>query len=143
MARATEKSRQQHVGLRRLAEELLVLLDATPIAAEPLQQTIRRLATALEVHVAMEVDGLYSQLLEHPDDEIRTLARGMIHQLKDVYDGFITFRDAWTADKIASSSAIFVRQARFVAKALLEITQREEEQLYERVDAAYRKLTSE
>lgn len=140
MARATEKSRQQHVGLRRLADELLALLDATPVAAGPLQQLIRRLAAALEVHVAMEVDGLYSQLLEHPDEEIRTLARSMIHQLKDVYDGFITFRDAWTADKIASSTAVFVRQARFVATALLEITQREEEQLYERVDAAYKKL---
>jgi len=140
VARATEKSRQQHIELRRLADALLLLLEQAPVSAGHVQENIRRLAAVLEVHVAMEVDALYAELLEHPDEEIRTLARAMIHQLKDVYDGFITFRDAWTADKIAENPTVFVKQARFVANALLETTAREEERLYERVDAAYRKL---
>ena len=67
----------------------------------------------------------------------------MIHRIKDVYDGFVTFKDAWTPERIRSNPDTFVKQARFVVEALHETTAREEESLYARVDAAFEALDRE
>jgi hypothetical protein len=144
MLRATATSRTQHVVLRRLADELTALLD------QPLQldgvavhEALDRIGNALKLHSDMEVEGMYPQLLEHPDEEIRALAAKMIHRIKDVYDGFATFQNAWTPERIRSNPDTFVKQMRFVLKALHETTTREEEALYARVDAAFEALKPE
>jgi len=133
------------VVLRRLADELVALLDpaSSPLDGLAVHDALDRVDSALKQHSAMEVEGMYPQLLEHPDDEIRALAATMIHRIKDVYDGFVTFKDAWTLERIRSNPETFVKQARFVVEALHETTAREEEGLYARVDAAFEALARE
>ena len=141
MVRGTETSRQQHVELRRLADLLVALLEGPAQLDGPaVHDALGRIGTVLKAHVELEVEGMYPQLLEHPDADIRTLSARMIHRIKDVYDGFATFRSAWSIDKIRSNPEMFVKQARFVAQALHESTISEERDLYQRVDAAFAEL---
>jgi len=144
MLRATATSRTQHVVLRRLADELVALLhDPSQLDGRSVHEALRRIGHALKQHSQMEVEGMYPRLLSHPDEEIRALAAKMIHRIKDVYDGFVTFQDAWTPERIRSNPDTFVKQARFVVDALHETTTREEEALYARVDAAIEALDPE
>lgn len=144
MLRSTATSRTQHVVLRRMADELVALLDTAPALDEAaVHDALDRLGSALKLHSEMEVEGMYPQLLQHSDAEIRALAAKMIHRIKDVYDGFVTFQDAWTKERIRSNQETFVKQARFVVEALHEATAREEEGLYARVDAAFESLKPE
>ena len=141
MLRATATSRTQHVVLRRLADELTALLDQlSQHDGLAVHDALGRIGSALKLHAEMEIEGMYPQLLEHPDAEIRALAAKMIHRIKDVYDGFATFRDAWTPERIRSNPETFVKQARFVIAALHDSTTSEEEGLYARVDAAFEAL---
>jgi hypothetical protein len=140
MLRATATSRKQHEVLRRLADELVALLDQPALDEAALHDTLKRLGAALKHHSEMEVEGMYPQLLAHPDEEIRALAAKMIHTIKDVYDGFVTFQDAWTPERMRSKPEKFAKQARFVIQALHESTALEEAQLYARVDAAFETL---
>jgi hypothetical protein len=144
MLRATATSRTQHVVLRRLADELVALLDPpSPLDERAVHEALGRIGSALKLHAELEVDGMYPRLLEHPDAEIRALAEKMIHRIKDVYDGFATFQGAWTPERVRSNPETFVKQARFVVAALHESTTYEEEGLYARVDAAFEALPPE
>jgi hypothetical protein len=140
MLRATATSRAQHIVLRRLADELVAHLDQPKLDEPAVHDTLRRLGGALKHHAEMEVEGMYPQLLQHPDDEIRALATKMIHLIKDVYDGFVTFQDAWTPARMRKNPETFLKQARFIVAALHDSTQREEQSLYARVDAAFEAL---
>lgn len=144
MLRATATSRAQHVVLRRLADQLVALLDAAvPLDERAVHDALHRIGSALKLHSEMEVEGMYPQLLEHPDDEVRALAAKMIHRIKDVYDGYATFQGAWSPERIRSNPETFVKQARFVVDALHDSTTREEDGLYARVDAAFDVLPRE
>lgn len=141
MGRATKRSRSEHVELRRLAEQLVASLDddAAPDGTA-VRSLLSRLTAALKVHLTQEMQTLYPKLLQHPNDEVRALAERMIPRLKDTYEGFLTFHDAWTADKIREAPDTFIKQARFVVKALHDTTLREEETIYPQVDAGYETL---
>jgi hypothetical protein len=141
MHSATTASRAQHVVLRRLADELVALLDEPSRLDNPaVHEALCRIGNALKVHTEMEVEGMYSQLLQHSDDEIRTLAAKMIGRIKDVYDGYATFQDAWTPERIRGNPDTFVKQARFIMQALHDATKSEEERLYTRVDSVFAEL---
>jgi hypothetical protein len=136
MARATESSRAQHVVLRRLAGELLELLDRhSPLDGPSVRAALERIGTAITAHVEMEVEVLYPRLLEHPDPDLRELAAKTIPRVKDICDGFFTFQNAWSAERIRQTPDTFQRQCRFVAEALRQSTLHEEANLYERIDA--------
>lgn len=142
MLRSTATSRKQHEVLRRLADELVALLDQPALDEVAVHDTLKRMGGALKHHSEMEVEGMYPQLMQHPDEEIRVLAAKMIHTIKDVYDGFVTFQDAWTLERMRKKPEAFVKQARFIVKAFHESTAREEEVIYTRVDAALEALES-
>lgn len=135
---ATKASRAQHVVLRRLADELGALLDhPSQLDSPAVHEALGRIGSSLKRHSEMEVEGMYSQLLQHSDAEIRALAEKMIGRIKDVYDGYATFQDAWTPERIRANPDTFVKQARFILEALHETTKREEDGLYARIDAVF------
>jgi hypothetical protein len=136
MARATENSRTQHAVLRRLADELLALLDKqSPLDGTEVRAALDRIGAAVTAHVAMEVEVMYPRLLEHADAEVRELAAKMIPRVKDISDGYFTFQNAWSPERIRTNPEAFQRQVRFVADVLRQSTLHEEANLYERIDA--------
>ncbi|MDD9941759.1 MAG: hypothetical protein OXU20_12010 [Myxococcales bacterium] len=141
MDRATENSRRQHTELRRLADHLLVLVeDDRPLDESAVQRVLSRLAGVLKMHVAMELEGLYPQLLAHPNEEVRTMASRMVETVQGAYEGFLKFRTNWHAQAVHADQQTFAQQARFIAKAFHESTTREEQRLYDRVDAIYAEM---
>ena len=136
MARATENSRTQHAVLRRLADELLGLLDRkSPLDGAEVRAALERIGAAITAHVAMEVEILYPRLLQHPDQDVRELAAKMMPRVKDISDGYFTFQNAWSPERIRTNPEAFQRQVRFVADVLRQSTLHEEANLYERIDA--------
>lgn len=130
--------------LRRLADELVALLDdPAQLDGPKVHEALLRIGITLRIHSQMEVEGMYSQLLTHSDEQIRALATKMIGTIKDVYDGYATFQGAWTPERIRSKPETFVKQARFIVQALHESTKREEDSLYARVDAVFEALERE
>ena len=137
MPRATETSRTQHAVLRRLADELLALLDRhSPLDGPAVRTALERIGAAITAHVAMEVEVLYPPLLEHADQDVRELAAKMMPRVKDISDGFFTFQNAWSPELIRANPDAFQRQVRFVADVLRQSTLHEEANLYERIDAS-------
>ena len=137
MPRATENSRTQHAVLRRLADELIALLERqSPLDGPAVCAALERIGAAITAHVEMEVEILYPPLLEHPDQDVRELAAKMMPRVKDISDGFFTFHNAWSPEKIRTNPDIFQRQVRFVADVLRQSTLHEEANLYERIDAS-------
>lgn len=140
MPRATETSRTQHAVLRRLAGELLVLVDKeSGLDVSATRAVLERIGAMLKAHVEMEVEILYPPLLEHSDSDIRELATTMMPRVKDISDGFFTFQNAWSPEKIRANPDAFQRQTRFVCDVLQQSTLYEETNLYERIDAALTK----
>jgi hypothetical protein len=130
----------QHAVLRRLADELLALVDKeTGLDGPGVRAALERIGAVLKAHVEMEVEILYPPLLEHVDPDIRELATKMMPRVKDISDGFFTFENAWSPEKIRANLDAFRRQARFVCDALQQSTLYEEANLYERIDAAVTK----
>ena len=67
MLRATATSRTQHVVLRRLADELVALLDpASPLDELAVHGALDRVDSALKQHSELEVEGMYPQLSRIP-----------------------------------------------------------------------------
>ena len=126
--------------LRRLADELTALVDAEQLDESAVQRVMSRLAGVLKMHVAMELEGLYPELLAHPNDEVRTMATRMVNKVQDTYKNFLSFRTTWHSDAVHADRETFVRYARAVAKAFHDSTTREESSLYDRVDAIYAEL---
>ena len=127
----------QHAVLRRLADELLALVDKqSGLDGPTLRAMLERIGAALKAHVEMEVEILYPPLLEHADPDIRELAAKMMPRVKDISDGFFTFHNAWSPEKIRANPDTFQRQVRFVADVLRQSTLHEEASLYERIDAS-------
>ena len=127
----------QHAVLRRLADELLALVDKeNGLDGPAVRAVLERIGAVLKAHVEMEVEILYPPLLEHGDPDIRELATKMMPRVKDISDGFFTFQNAWSPEKIRTNLDAFQRQARFVCDVLQKSTLHEEANLYERIDAA-------
>ena len=74
MPRATENSRTQHAVLRRLADELLALVERRAGSTALPFRRARTHRCAIKAHVEMEVEILYPPLFEHADPDIRELA---------------------------------------------------------------------
>lgn len=137
MPRATENSRTQHAVLRRLADELLGLLDRqSPLDGTEVRAALERIGAAITAHVEMEVEVLYPRLLQHADPDVRELAAKMIPRVKDISDGYFTFQSAWSPERVRTNPEAFQRQIRFVADVLRQSTLHEEANLYERIDAS-------
>jgi hypothetical protein len=130
----------QHAVLRRLADELVALLDKESGSdGSAARALLDRIGALLKAHVEMEVEILYPPLLEHGDPDIREFATTMMPRVKDISDGFFTFQNAWSPEKIRTTPDAFQRQARFVCDVLQQSTLYEEANLYERIDAAVTK----
>lgn len=130
----------QHAVLRRLADELVALVDKeSGFDGTATRAVLDRIGAVLKAHVEMEVEILYPPLFEHNDPDIRELATTMMPRVKDISDGFFTFQNAWSPEKIRANRDAFQRQARFVCDVLQQSTLYEEANLYERIDAALAK----
>jgi hypothetical protein len=130
----------QHAVLRRLANDLLALVDkGSGLDGSAIRSVLERIGALLKTHVDMEVEILYPPLLEHGDPDIRELATKMMPRVKDISDGFFTFQDAWSPEKIRANHDAFQRQARFVCDVLEQSTLHEEANLYERIDTVLTK----
>ena len=138
MEQATENSRRQHVELRRLSDELLSVVESPPPLDErAAQRVLSRLVGVLKVHVAMEIDGLYPPLLQHEQNEVRSMASEMVRRLRATYDGFLEFRLTWTPEAVRADPASFAKRAQALVTNLHKATQNEESDLYNKVDAIY------
>jgi hypothetical protein len=137
MESATATSRRQHITMRGLVDELTKLLEGKPLNEQAIQRTLSRLTGVLKVHIAMEIEGLYPQLLAHEDNGVSALATQMVSFLRAAYDGVLQFRNEWTPAAVRADPTLFIKQANEVIAALSNGSQVEEEHIYTKIDEVY------
>ncbi|MCB9659563.1 MAG: hemerythrin domain-containing protein [Polyangiales bacterium] len=139
MTTATGNFRRQHHELGQLASELLAQASEPALEerAGEVSSVLSKLAGRIRVHAAMEDDALYPRLLEHDDAEVRALGERFQREFGGIYDAFLSFRERWTRDAIATDPEGFRLQARGVVNALGARIQAENSELYARVDALF------
>lgn len=99
MQRIIENLTRQHRELVRTATELFGWLDERKLAAGAASafSAVASLSGILKVHLAMEDESLYPHLIQHPDPELRSLARRFLEERGQVRQRFDAYREAWSS----------------------------------------------
>jgi serine/threonine protein kinase len=137
----TDNFRRQHEELARLGGELLQRFAAPPDEtaknASELRRMMARFAGKLSVHASMENEALYPRLLEHRDVAVRSKAKELFDEVKNIYSAFGSFTKRWpTTASIEADPATYAKDSKKVLKTLWMRMVRENDELYPLVDEA-------
>lgn len=124
---------RQHKEILELVQGITGLLDPDSIQKESVQlrKDLSTLAGKLSIHLAMEDQALYPQLLRSPDKQIVQTAHTFSHQMGDLKESFREYIKSWpTATAIAGDPTGFIKETEAMFAALLNRIQREDQKLY-------------
>ncbi len=133
----TDNFRRQHKDLLAIASELGKHLNPAALAADakPAAKILSQLSGRLTVHLSMEDDSLYPNLLEHENVKVRETAQKFIDEMKGIADTYQVYVSHWTSYiRIQSDPQTFIRETQGIFKALTDRIEREDNQLYKLVD---------
>lgn len=137
MGQASGRFRRQHRDLLELAEQLEALSDPTGFDVAALSRLFARLAGKLKVHVAMEDETLYFQLLDVADPDVQEVALDFKERFMPLGGDFVAFQDRWDSESMAKSPADFDRELRAFFVALRARIEEEESVLFEHYDRLF------
>lgn len=93
---------------------------------------ISKLAGLLRIHLLEEDQFLYPNLLQSPEDDIRSMAKQYIQEMGDLAQEYTAFKMKYNVgSKIRGQEETFMKEARLVIKALKERMEREDKGLYQ------------
>jgi hemerythrin-like domain-containing protein len=132
-------------SLRRQHDDLLKDMDAVAgllkLASQPgtAARVLEQLATfsgKIKIHLAMEDNVLYPELLNASNTDTRATANSFKQEMGGIGQAFGAFRERWkTADDVEKNLAAFTREVRQFFELLKQRIQRENTQLYPLADA--------
>ena len=136
MARTTSLRRQHDDILKDIATFAVLLKPAPrPATGASLLEQLSALSGKIKVHLAMEDNVLYPELLAAADPQTRTTAAAFKKEMGGIGAAFAAFRERWnTADAISANLAAFAREASNVLEQLNQRIQRENGSLYPLAD---------
>ncbi len=133
-----ETYRRQHEEILGIAAMILKPLEAPGLGqdAHQVHSLLSQLAGKLSVHLAMEDESLYPKLLEHSDEEVRSMARDYLSEMGDLAKTFKSYMDTWnTVEAIKDDPDEFVSRTNQLFSALANRITREDKELYRLVEA--------
>ncbi len=134
MAR-TEKFRQHHDELVALVGNIQKSLSGN-VAAEVdnISNTLTTITGKLTVHLAMEDNVLYPQMIASPDATISGAAKKFQTEMSGIKDVYVGFTKKWSKSAIAADTAGFAKDFAGIAQALAQRITRENNELYPLAD---------
>lgn len=131
----TEKFRHHHdelVGLVGTIQKAIAGNAATN--AELITSTMTSMTGKLTVHLAMEDNVLYPQMIASPDAATSTTAKKFQTEMGGIKEVYVGFTRKWGKAAIASDPAGFAKEFEGIAHALGDRITRENNQLYPLAD---------
>lgn len=133
----TDSFRQQHTDLLSIAGEIHKRLNVETLKkdASEVRSLLSKLAGKLSVHLAMEDNSLYPNLLKHQDASVRVIANGFIKEMGGIKDVLGGYTKKWaTSTSIQNDAAAFIKDTKDLFTALAKRIEKENNDLYSLVD---------
>jgi hemerythrin-like domain-containing protein len=134
----TQRYRDQHGALLRLAGELIAELDPDHLSrnAFDIRLKLSTFMGSLKVHLAAEDQSLYPSLLSHSNPEIQAKAKRFTEEMGSLNSVVSEYDKRWEhASEINARPSDFIDGTRRLLDSLAERIRREDEDLYALVDA--------
>jgi hypothetical protein len=135
---STRLYREQHTRIRALCRPLL---DPKRTSASPpaLRAALAKLAGSVKLHLRDEDGRFYPRLLRDADDAVRSMAAAFQASMGNLAVDFAQYYEKWVRpDAIDAERARFFAETDRILDALLDRIEREDRELYERVDRTER-----
>ena len=129
--------RRQHGEVLQVIQEITGKLDPDWDNAEATQVSslVANLLGKLKIHLAMEDDALYPELLQHPEQKVRDLATKYVNEMGSLKSEVDALRKKWgSASAIQADPTSFIRELQWLFAALRERVKKENDELYPLVD---------
>jgi iron-sulfur cluster repair protein YtfE (RIC family) len=137
MAR-TDRFREQHAQLLKMAGELDALLNPRDLAGDGgmrARSCLNGLMGKLLLHLAAEDKVLYPELTASKDAQIATMAARFSREMQGTAKAVTAYNDRWsTSSAIKSRPAEFITETRQVLQILADRIKRENQELYAAAD---------
>lgn len=136
MAR-TDKFREQHNDLLKIAGELQALLDVAALSKDgtPARTCLGKLMGKLVLHLSTEDKVLYPELTTHKDLKVATLAKRFAKEMEGTTKAVVAYNEKWgTPSAIKANAALFVTETKQVIQILGDRIKRENQELYAAAD---------
>lgn len=136
MAR-TDRFREQHNDLLKIAGELQSLLNVAELAqdATKARSCLGALMGKLVLHLTTEDKVLYPELVAHKDATVAALARRFAVEMQATTKAVVAYNNKWsTPSAIKTNAAEFVAETKNVLRILADRIKRENQELYAAAD---------
>lgn len=134
---STESFRQHHKDLLKIASEISGRLNLHDIEKDPgtMKTMLSRLSGKVSVHLAMEDDSLYPELIAHKDAFIRAAADRLAKEVGGIKKAFAEYTRKWhNAEAIGGNATEFIRETRNIFSELTRRIEKEDGELYPLVE---------
>ena len=131
--------RIQHDGLLEIAGEISKHLDISSLRQDErkVHSLLNQLAGKLNVHLAMEDNSLYPKLLEHPQENVRSVTLHYMQEMGNMANAFKRYMDTWKVSQtIQDEPDEFILQTDRMIVALRSRIERENSELYHLAEEA-------
>ncbi len=129
----TEVYRTQHDSLLKITGDISEFLDVSILTqdARKVHSLLNKLAGKLNVHLAMEDNSLYPKLLEHPQENVRSVSLYYMQEMGNLANSFKSYMSVWgMSQDILDEPAEFIRQTDQMISTLKSRIERENTELY-------------
>jgi hemerythrin-like domain-containing protein len=133
----TQILREQHDELLKSARDLTWQLNAERIAAEAaeIRSKVSHMLGKLTVHIAMEDEVLYPELLRHDDPAVRAMARLYMEEMGSLGRIISGYKNAWpSSSAIGKDPDAFIIQTKAMFASLTKRIEKENTRLYPAIE---------
>lgn len=133
----TQHFREQHEEMLQIASKILAQLSIDKLTkdAGEVRSLLSTLLGKLSVHLVMEDKSLYPHLLEHPDEQIKSVTAEFIDEMGNIGKLVTEYKNKWPSKSaIEKNPAGFIEETRVILNALANRIKKENNELYKLVD---------
>ena len=130
---------KDHKQLLDAAGEILKLLNEKDVVdkAEHIAQTLGTISGSLKIHLGLEDNNLYPELIKSSDPAVQQKARDFQEEMGGLKKAFTEYASAWMSPmNIKNDPQAFIQQTQEVFGAVAKRIEREESELYPLAESA-------
>ena len=134
---STEVLRRQHDEILKAAGEIGLLLNEDRLTSDGgrIRGLLAKLAGQVGVHLAIEDNAIYPELLSHQDQTVQAMAREFVAEMGGIRAAFTSYTERWpSGSSIQSNPSGFIQETKSIFAALSARIERENTELYVLVD---------
>lgn len=133
----TRMFREQHKRILKKAGEVSELVKKESLEGDALEArlAVAELAGWINVHLAMEDEALYPELVNAPEASVREKARDFIEEMGGIRSEFAAYVKTWAhTDAAEKEPGRFIRETNDMLRKLSNRIYREDNDLYPEVE---------